>query len=416
MSVVTTIQGKQFEYKDILLYTLTEDSIILFLNDEEQMIKFCSTGNITDAPISKIPYSYDKLSEIITSMKQISNFEIDQNYDCVDVHYKDGTSISFHKSNINIVKENVNSQENVKNERKSIGVWYDVPESELEQVKPTTDNNDLSVISTNLVESSIQYPNIKSRTLKILKIEKYKDDINEINKKNINDILTGSFALLASTSAILLLNMPELVVIGAPVLLAEIPYFVNVFTRKSDKKELQEKKKNLEDEVGFYDAVIENPREINLDDVIESISNGSYETKSDLDVSPQRESLRTLKILKIEKYKNDLNNLENRNLSNLYMLGANSSIAIPGIVMPLLLAETINPILLVSTITMLGASTVSYIISMYNSLKEKINIKEKLKILKREVGNYELPQGDISYDNLIDSLGYYEEENGRSLR
>lgn len=44
--------------------------------------------------------------------------------------------------------------------------------------------------------------------------------------------------------------------------------------------------------------------------------------------------------------------------------------------MSLLLSETINPILLASTITMLGASTVSYIISMYNSLKEKTNIKE----------------------------------------
>ena len=416
MSVVTTIQGKQFEYKDILLYTLTEDSIILFLNDEEQTKKFSSTGNIADAPISKIPYSYDKLSEIITSMKQISNFEIDENYNCVDVHYKDGTNISFHKSNINVVKENVNSQENVKNERKSIGAWYDVPESELEQVKPTTDNNDLSVTSTNLVESSIQYPNIKSRTLKILKIEKYKDDINEINKKNINDIITGSFALLASTSAILLLNMPEFAVLGAFALFPIMPYFSDIYEKKLNEKKLKEKKIDLEKEVGFYDAVIENPKGINLDDVIESITNGSYETKSDLDVSPQRESLRTLKILKIEKYKNDLNNLENSNGSNLFMFSTNSSIAVLGIVMSLLLSETINPILLASTITMLGASTVSYIISMYNSLKEKTNIKEKLKILKREVGNYEFPQGDISYDNLVDNLGYYEEENGRSLR
>lgn len=412
MSVVTTIQGKQFEYKDILLYTLTEDSIILFLNDEEQTKKFSSTGNIADAPISKMPYSYDKLSEIITSMKQISNFEIDQNYDCVDVHYKDGTSISFHKSNINVVKENVISQENVKNERKSIGAWYDVPESELEQVKPTTDNNDLSLSSTNLVKSGIQYPNIKSRTLKILKIEKYKDDINKINKKNINDILTCSFGLLASTSAILLLNIPELFAFFG----LDALYFYSIYDRKSHKKELQEKKKSLEDEVGFYDAIIENPRGINLDDVIESISNGSYETKSDLDVSPQRETLRTLKILKIEKYKNDLLNLENSNGSNLFMFGANSSIAISGIILSLFMAETINPILLAGTITMLGASTVSYIISMCRTLKEKTNIKEKLKILKREVGNYELPQGDISYDNLIDSLGYYEEENGRSLR
>lgn len=188
MSVVTTIQGKQFEYKDILLYTLTEDSIILFLNDEEQMKKFSSTGNIADAPISKIPYSYDKLSEIINSMKQISNFEIDENYDCVDVHYKDGTSISFHRSNINVIKENLNSQENAKNERKSIGAWYDVPEIELEQAKPTTDNNDLSLTSNGLTQGNIEYPKVKSRTLKILKIEKYKDDINEINKKSINDI------------------------------------------------------------------------------------------------------------------------------------------------------------------------------------------------------------------------------------
>lgn len=198
--------------------------------------------------------------------------------------------------------------------------------------------------------------------------------------------------------------------------MAEILYFANIYGRKADKKELQEKKKSLEDEVGFYDAVIENPKGINLDDVIESITNGSYEQNSDINVSAQRKSLRTLKILKIEKYKNDLNNLENRNFSNLFMLGANSSIAISGIVMSLLLAETINPILLASTITMLGASTVSYIISMCKTLKEKTNIKEKLKILKREVGNYELPQVDISYDNLVDGLGYYEEENGRSIR
>ena len=98
------------------------------------------------------------------------------------------------------------------------------------------------------------------------------------------------------------------------------------------------------------------------------------------------------------------------------MFGANSSIAISGIILSLFMAETINPILLAGTITMLGASTVSYIISMCRTLKEKTNIKEKLKILKREVGDYELPQGDISYDNLVDSLGYYEEENGRSLR
>ena len=74
MKQIITKQGKSFDYRDILLFNVVNDNIIVILNDKEQLNKFISTGNSNDAPISVIPYSEEEFTNLVFYMKRIINY------------------------------------------------------------------------------------------------------------------------------------------------------------------------------------------------------------------------------------------------------------------------------------------------------------------------------------------------------
>ena len=70
-----TIQGKEFNYGDILLYKVREEKgnkvILTMINDRDQLSKFNFTKDAKDAPIGIFPYTALLEHETLTNMKQI---------------------------------------------------------------------------------------------------------------------------------------------------------------------------------------------------------------------------------------------------------------------------------------------------------------------------------------------------------
>lgn len=131
-----TIQGKEYDYSDILLYNVRNDSIIAIVNDEEQLKKFNSTGYSYDAPVVILPYSRQLELDIIASMKQIKNFSVLSGSDekNVKVKYVDGTERIFDNSNLEVINRNLNEQNKLK-KKEVLGSWDTVPVQEKEKNK-----------------------------------------------------------------------------------------------------------------------------------------------------------------------------------------------------------------------------------------------------------------------------------------
>jgi len=104
-----TIQGKEFNYNDILLYTVKDEKIIVIVNDKEQLDKYKYSAVPKDAPISIIPYTKEVEKEIIENKKKISEYK-ENSQKGIDVRYVDGTEISFDSSNKEIVEKNLYEQ------------------------------------------------------------------------------------------------------------------------------------------------------------------------------------------------------------------------------------------------------------------------------------------------------------------
>jgi len=130
-----TNQEREFNYEDILLYNVKDNSIIVILDDEEQLKKFNVTGNASDAPIRILPYSKEEEAKIISSMKQISEYtgsSVGENV--IEVRYTDGTVQIFDESNLSVITQNLVAQrENSKS--KAIGAWYDISPEKKEKNK-----------------------------------------------------------------------------------------------------------------------------------------------------------------------------------------------------------------------------------------------------------------------------------------
>lgn len=172
MKQIITKQGKTFDYRDILLFNVVNDNIVVILNDKEQLDKFSSTGNSNDAPISVIPYSEEEFTNLVFSMKRIINYtELDSKD--IRVEYQDGTCVNFGASNKEIIEENFKEQLQIdeanyddyinQNENNSVGNWYD---SEID-----TESGVLTYEESNV--DSVE----QARRFKIKKIEQYDKEI-----------------------------------------------------------------------------------------------------------------------------------------------------------------------------------------------------------------------------------------------
>ncbi len=106
-----TIQGKEFDLNDVLLYNVVKDQIIMIVNDPEQMKKFNYTGLTVDAPISRVPYTKDAELEIIRNMKKIRNYKKQENY--IEVNYTDKTKSKFDLSNEGVIKSILDAQSKI---------------------------------------------------------------------------------------------------------------------------------------------------------------------------------------------------------------------------------------------------------------------------------------------------------------
>ena len=106
-----TIQGKEFNLDDVLLYNVVKDQIIMIVNDPEQMRKFNYTGLTIDAPISRIPYTKDAELDVIRNMKKIRSYRKEDNY--IEVNYKDKTRSKFDLSNEEVIKSILDAQSKI---------------------------------------------------------------------------------------------------------------------------------------------------------------------------------------------------------------------------------------------------------------------------------------------------------------
>ena len=117
-----TIQGIEFNYDDIVLFHLSESKVNILVNNEEQMAKYKETGNIKDLPVSIANNSASFEKKLLTKMKQIKTYKVEDNL--VIVEYKDGTKIDFDITNLNDIKYVANAQKtqreiNEKNKRRA---------------------------------------------------------------------------------------------------------------------------------------------------------------------------------------------------------------------------------------------------------------------------------------------------------
>ena len=117
-----TIQGIEFNYDDIVLFHLSESKVNILVNNEEQMAKYKETGNIKDLPVSIADNSASFEKKLLTKMKQIKTYKVEDNL--VIVEYKDGTKIDFNITNLNDIKYVANAQKtqreiNEKNKRRA---------------------------------------------------------------------------------------------------------------------------------------------------------------------------------------------------------------------------------------------------------------------------------------------------------
>ena len=128
-----TKQGKEFDYNEILLYSVTMKNIVVIVNDADQMKKFARSGKASDAPIAVIPYTDEELKNIIDNMKQIEKFDVNEDK-TLTVKYVDGDEVVFDASNETIIKINVLEQRKAR-ERKAVGAWASIPEKEKEERK-----------------------------------------------------------------------------------------------------------------------------------------------------------------------------------------------------------------------------------------------------------------------------------------
>lgn len=100
-----TIQGKEFNYSDIVLYKLSgnQQKLIVFVDDKEQLEKLKESNDIKDTPIAFLINSSDEEKNIITKMKQIKSVDVVNG--ALQVKYEDGSEFLFDLDNENVISD-----------------------------------------------------------------------------------------------------------------------------------------------------------------------------------------------------------------------------------------------------------------------------------------------------------------------
>lgn len=114
-----TIQGKEFDYSDIVLYKLSgnQQKLIVFVDDKEQLEKLKESNDIKDTPVAFLINTSDEEKNIITKMKQIKSVDVVNG--AIQVKYEDGSEILFDLDNENVISDVQKAQfdaKKVKNE------------------------------------------------------------------------------------------------------------------------------------------------------------------------------------------------------------------------------------------------------------------------------------------------------------
>ena len=103
-----TIQGKEFNFYDVILYNHNNNEIIMIVNDTENLDKYKYTNNPKDAPIIIVPYKNEYEKQVIKHMKKIQKYE--KVSDGIEVLYTDNTKVLFDLSNEEVIKSNFEAQ------------------------------------------------------------------------------------------------------------------------------------------------------------------------------------------------------------------------------------------------------------------------------------------------------------------
>ena len=100
-----TIQGKEFDYSDIVLYKLSgnQQKLIVFVDDKEQLEKLKESNDIKDTPVAFLINTSDEEKNIITKMKQIKSVDVVNG--ALQVKYEDGSEILFDLDNENVISD-----------------------------------------------------------------------------------------------------------------------------------------------------------------------------------------------------------------------------------------------------------------------------------------------------------------------
>lgn len=108
---ITSIQGKKFEYEDILLFKREDKRIIVIFNDTEQIKKFVNEEG--KPPVAILPYTEQTYKKVVREMKPIRAYTQNE-MNSISVQYDDETCISFSLENKEIIENNYIEQKRMK--------------------------------------------------------------------------------------------------------------------------------------------------------------------------------------------------------------------------------------------------------------------------------------------------------------
>jgi len=215
MDKITSIQGKEFEYSDVLLLKKDGNRIIVMLNDEEQLKKFSSKEG--DAPVSVVPYTEETYSRLVSQMKQIKSYP-ENEFGVLNVEYEDGTKTKFSNSNKQIIENTYLDQQRAK---AIANDW----------TKGLENNDVMQKQPINLTGINLNNPNfgnannssgLEGQSLEHTNVEKNGRRFKVIKAENINKLKEGNaqiamYAIICALNGLVMLI--NIVSIGNPLLI-----------------------------------------------------------------------------------------------------------------------------------------------------------------------------------------------------
>ena len=161
-----TIQGKEYDFSDVILYNHSDSEMIMMVNDQENLEKFKHTGNPDDAPVIIIPYNEETEKQTISNMKKILEYKVLESV--IEVTYKDNTKVVFDLSNEEVVKNNLEAQNKLAKETIATSI-NNISEEEKNIKKQNTIEKLKKQIVTILANLTIVGDEILSKSKKVKK-------------------------------------------------------------------------------------------------------------------------------------------------------------------------------------------------------------------------------------------------------